>query len=148
MKRLGFMMDLFEKIGVCVMFVTAIYISIFYGWDTQVHFGILWQILGLSAVCTLGSVILPLEEGREVSKVSILVRTVLYYLYINVVVLGLGFWFDWFTFRNIPQVLGMGVAIAAVFLAVYFFSYCAQCREAERMNEKLRERQRQDGGAE
>lgn len=148
MKRMGFMMDLFEKIVVGVTLVTAIYIPVFYGWDTQVHFGILWQILGLSAVCTLGSVILPLEEGREVSKVSILVRTVLYYLYINVVVLGLGFWFDWFTFRNIPQVLGMGVAIAAVFLAVYFFSYCAQCREAERMNEKLRERQRQDGGAE
>lgn len=145
MKRLGFMVDLFEKIAVCVTVVTAIYIPVFYGWDTQVHFGILWQILGLSMVCTLGSIILPLEDGKEVSKMSMLVRTALYYLYINVVVLGLGFWFDWFTFRNIPQVFGMGVAIAVVFLAVYFFSYCAQCREAQRMNEKLREREKQHG---
>lgn len=148
MKRLGFMMDLFEKIAVGVTLVTAIYIPVFYGWDTQVHFGILWQILGLSVVCTLGSVILPMEDGKEVSKISMLVRTVLYYLYISVVVLGLGFLFDWFTFRNVPQVLGMLIAIAAVFLAVYFFSYCAQCREAKRMNEKLRERERRDDGRE
>ena len=146
MKRLGFMVDLFEKIGVGVMFVTAIYIPLFYGWKTQIEVNILWQILGLSVACTLGSVILPMEDGKEISKTSMLVRMVLYYLYINLVVLGLGFLFEWFTFRNVPQVFGMLVAIAAVFLAVYFFSYCAQCREAERMNEKLREREKQDGG--
>lgn len=148
MKRLAFMMDLFERIVVGVTVVTATYIPVFYGWQTQIEVNILWQILGLSIVCTLGSVILPLEDGREVSKTSMLVRTILYYLYINVVVLGLGFLFEWFTFRNMPQVLGMEIAIAAVFLAVYFFSYCAQCREAERMNEKLREREKQWEGAE
>ncbi len=148
MKRLASMVDLFEKIVVGVTVVTAIYIPVFYGWKTHVGVHILWQILGLSLVCALGSVILPLEDGREVSRKSMLVRTILYYIYINVVVLGLGLLFDWFTFQNMPQVLGMGISIAAVFLAVYFFSYCAQCREAERMNEKLREREKQWGEAE
>lgn len=143
MKRLVFMVDLFEKIVVGVTVVTAIYIPVFYGWKTQIEVNILWQIVGLSVVCALGSVILPLEDGKEVSRRGMLVRNILYYLYINIVVLGLGFLFDWFTFRNIPQLLGMAISIGAVFIAVYFFSYCAQCEEAKRMNKKLRERERQ-----
>ena len=143
MKRLVFMMNLFEKIVVGVTLVTAIYIPVFYGWKSQIEVNILWQIVGLSVVCALGSVILPPEDGKEVSRRGMLVRNILYYLYINIVVLGLGFLFDWFTFRNIPQLLGMVISIGAVFIAVYFFSYCAQCEEAKRMNKKLRERERQ-----
>ena len=41
MKRLVFMMNLFEKIVVGVTLVTAIYIPVFYGWKTQIEVNIL-----------------------------------------------------------------------------------------------------------
>ncbi len=140
MKRLQSMLSFFEKVTAGIVVVTAIYIPVFYGWDLVIHADILWQILSLSAVCTLGSVIIPLEGGKEISRNAKLIRTILYFIYINVAVLGLGFLFGWFTFRSGPQVLGMELAIVFVFFVIYLILYWTQRREARRMNEKLKER--------
>jgi hypothetical protein len=140
MKRLQSMISFFEKITAGILFVTAIYIPVFYGWDVAIYADILWEILLLSAVCTLGSILLPLEGEKEISRYAMMMRTILYYAYINLAVLGLGFLFGWFSFRNGLQVLGMELAIVFVFLGVYLISYWMQCQEAKRMNEKLKER--------
>ena len=65
MKRLQSMISFFEKITAGILFVTAIYIPVFYGWDLVIYADILWQILLLSAVCTLGSILMPLEGEKE-----------------------------------------------------------------------------------
>ena len=62
LKRLKFMFSLFDKIVVGILFVTAIYIPVFYGWNTVLYPEILWHILFLSIICMLGSVLLPLER--------------------------------------------------------------------------------------
>lgn len=141
MKRVESMLSIFGKVTIGIMLATAIYIPIFYG-RKAIYSEILWQILGLSAVCALGSIILPLEDGesREVSKMTMLVRSILYYIYNNLVVLGLGFRFRWFTFRNGFQVLGMEIAIVGVFIGIYSYCYYMQYQEAKRMNEKLKEK--------
>lgn len=141
MKRLESMLVLFEKITVGIVFVTAIYIPVFYGWDDEIYADILWQILFLSAVCALGSIILPLEGEKELSRKALLIRIILYYIYVNAVVLGLGFLYRWFTFRNGLQVLGMELAIAFVFGMIWLIVYWSQCQEAKRMNQKLKERE-------
>lgn len=142
MKRLEFMVSVFEKVTAGILFVTAVFISVFYGWDIDLDVGILWQILFLSAVCALGSMILPLEgeKEKEVSRIAMLVRTIIYFIYINAVVLGFGFLFEWFTFDNGWQVLGIELAILFVFVAVFLIFYWSQCLEAKRMNEKLKKR--------
>lgn len=141
MKRLESMVSFFEKIAAGILFVTAVYIPIFYGWNLELHADILWQILFLSAVCALGSVIIPLEGEKEVSRNSMLIRTILYFAFVNAAVLGCGFWYGWFSFRNGWQVLGMELAIVFVFAAVYLICYFSQIQEAKRMNEKLKERE-------
>lgn len=142
MKRLEFMASVFEKVTAGILFVAAVFISVFHGWDTELDVNILWQILFLSAVCALGSIVLPLEgeKQKEVSRIAMLVRTILYFLYINVVVLGFGFMFEWFTFDNGWQVFGMELAILFVFVAVFLIFYWSQCLEARRMNQKLKKR--------
>jgi len=140
MKRLKSMAEFFEKITTGILFVTAIYIPAFYGWDEALHVKILWQILLLSVVCTLGSIIMPLGEEKEVSRNSMLIRHSLYYIYINVVVLALGYLFGWFSFQNAGQVFGMLLAIAFVYIAVALVCYWIQLREAEKINRKLKER--------
>ena len=140
MKRLESMLELFMKITAGVVIVTTIFIAVFWGEYSEVRGDILWQILLVAAVCTLGSLILPIEGGKEVSKQSMLVRMILYYIYINIAVLVLGLQFMWYTLEEWKQVLGMIVAIAAVFLGIEAMSYHSQSRVADRMNEKLRER--------
>lgn len=140
LKRLKSMFALFDKIVVGILFVTAIYIPIFYGWNTVLYPNILWHILLLSVICMLGSVLLPLEGEKEVSRNSLLLRNILYFIYINVVVLCFGVAVDWFSFRNWRQLLGMLAAIAFVYAAVMVISYWLESREAERLNQKLKER--------
>lgn len=141
LKRLEFMVSLFEKITAGILFVTALYISIFYGWDFDIQVEVLWQILILSIICTLGSFFLPIEEEKEVPRNAMLIRMVLYYVYINIVVLACGFYFGWFSFSQRNQVLGMAAAIAFVFAVVLGLSYWQGSREAGRMNRKLEERE-------
>lgn len=141
-KRLYAMMSLYVKITTGILFVAAVFISAFYGWEERLQVKILWQILGLSGICTLGSLVLPVDGGQEVSKKSMLARIVGYYLYVNAVVLLCGFWFGWFSFGNWEQVLGMVAAIAFVYLTVGILSSWLEYREAERMNQKLEGRKR------
>ena len=82
MKRLEFMISVFEKVTAGILFVAAVFISVFYGWDTNLNVNILWQILFLSAVCALGSMMLPLEDEKEVSRIAMLVCTIIYFIYI------------------------------------------------------------------
>ena len=141
LKRLEMMASLFVKIATGILFVTAVYISVFYGWNQEIQVEILWQILVLAAICTLGSVLLPVEGKKEVSKSSMLIRVILYFIYINIVVLFFGNIFEWFMFSNRKQLLGMIAAIVFVFLAVMAFSYWIGYKEAERINQKLKERE-------
>ncbi len=141
-KRLEARVSLYVKIATGILFVTAVYISVFYGWKEELQVKILWQILGLAGICTLGSLILPVDGGEEVSKKSMLARIVGYYVYVNVIVLLCGFLFGWFSFGNWKQVLGMVMAIAFVYLAVGVLSSWLEYREAERMNRKLEGRKR------
>ena len=101
----------------------------------------MWQILILAAVCTIGSFFLPIEEEKEVPRNAMLIRMILYYVYINVVVLACGVYFEWFSFSQRNQVFGMVAAIAFVFAGVLGLSYWQGSREAGRMNQRLKERE-------
>lgn len=136
-KRLNAMAALFVKIATGILFAAAAYITVFYGWETELKAEILWQILGLAFICTLGSLVIPVEGEREVSRKSMLARIAAYYVYVNAVVLFCGFLFGWFSFDNLKQVLGMAAAIAIVYLAVWICSSWLDYREAEQLNKKL-----------
>ena len=106
-KRLQLMLDIFFKVTTGVIFVTAVYIMVFWGEDTVLNVGILWEILTVSGLCGLGSVVLPCGVGREVSKREMFVRVTLYFGIVNAIVLGCGFRFEWFYFSSWKMVLGV-----------------------------------------
>ncbi len=136
-KRLETMLSLYVKITTGILFVTALYITVFYGWELELKVDILWQILGLSFACALGSLVMPEEGERELSGKSMLACILLYYVYVNLVVLFSGFRFGWFSFDSLKQVLGMVAAIAFVYIGVMLLSFWKEYREAERINRKL-----------
>lgn len=136
---LHYLGNVFSWIVTGVTCVTAIYIIVFWGTDVKLGVEILWQILLVSAICALESLLLY-NEKREFSKKEMLIRCFLTFAFVDITVLTCGFYFHWFRFSNWKMVLGMELCIVAVFAAIIGLSSLAGQKEADTMNKKLKER--------
>ena len=133
-KRLRDVAFVFVCVTTCVLAVTALYITVF--WQQAVlGVEILWQILGVSFLCSLVAGFYP---QREIGKKALLCIYVCHYVLTNAIVLGCGIWFEWFYLDNLPMVLAMLLAIAAIFVFVSAVVWRRGKKQAERMNERLR----------
>ncbi len=137
----------YTKITTAVFFCAMIYIMIFWGTDYEIE--IIWvgQILFVSALCALGIVIHPCDDEEGYSKKSFFLRQLLYYLYVNAVVMTCGYLFHWYYAENWKMVLGMEAVILAVFVIVTLTTYLIEYKEAQKMNKKLRERSKPKTGS-
>lgn len=137
MERIKNVWSTFISVTTLVVFASAVYITIF--WKGAVlNVGILWQILGTSFVCSLAMLMVDPQGGG--SRKKGLLINILYYLYVNVVVLSAGFLFQWFYPGNLPMVVGMLVLIAAVFVCIRIIFYRRDKALAARMMERLEEK--------
>ena len=141
-EKMKLLLDIFGKITAGVLMAAAAYITIFWGTEAKISAMILWQVLIVSAVCSVPVLLFAADNGKELSKRGMFVRQFLYFLFVNVVVLGLGSLFDWFGFRNVSMVLVMEAMIIAVYALVNVVSYLSDRAAAQNMNEKLQERRR------
>lgn len=141
MKKLKDLFFIFVCVTTCVVFVAALYITIFWP-QTSLGVEILWQILTVSFLTSLGVCFYP---EKEVSAKSTLVRYILHYIYSNAVVLGCGIWFGWFYADNLLMVLGMVLAVAFVFILVSIAGWNKGKKMAALMNEQLKEYQGDEG---
>lgn len=120
---------------------TATFISIFYP-DSVFSIALLWQVLICSFICTLGNLLWWTE--RQLSRIETVIRIFLHYLYINVIVFGTAFVFDWID-RNSPiMLISMFFMILIVFIAVFLVTWYYEKRTTEQMNKGLKAYQRQD----
>lgn len=144
LERLKGIVTMFTRITTGIVFVTALYIHIFWANDLTLGVEILWQILLLSAIGALLTPILPFDkmEKVEISKQEFLVRYLLHFLCIMVSVLVCAFQFGWCTIGNWKQIVGMVVSIVLVYAAVSLVSFWVECQTAEKMNAKLKEREK------
>lgn len=78
MNKIKILANIFSKITVCVLLASAIYITVMCGLDAQISVMILWQILLVSAVCSIPILMYPDEEGKEVSKQGMIARQIIY----------------------------------------------------------------------
>lgn len=91
--------------------------------DNRIFSGIIWR-----------------TEGKGFTWLPIL----LYFLYVNVVVLLCGFFFGWFQFESIKMIAIAEFTIGIVFFTVAAVTYLTDCRTADRINRRLRERTREE----
>lgn len=65
----------YMRVVTLVVFVSAVYIVVFWGWKTELDVTILWEILGVSFLTSLGSVIaFPVSDSeKEISKQAMLI---------------------------------------------------------------------------
>ena len=145
MNKIKILANIFSKITAYVLLASAIYITVMCGLDAQISVMILWQILLVSAVCSIPILMYPDEEGKEVSKQGMIARQIIYFIYANCAVLGLGRASGWFYFSKAKMVVLMEVLIIGVYVTVNLIVYVNDHMVAESMNQKLEEmRKRKD----
>ena len=131
--------NIFSKITVCVLFASAVYISALLGLNAQISVRILWQIIIVSAVCAVPILMYPTKNEKELSKKGMIVRQIIYFVYVNIAVLGLGGAFGWFYFEKPEMVVFMEGLIIGVYVIVNLVVYMNDRIAADSMNRKLSE---------
>ena len=137
--KIKVLIDLYAKITLGVLFAAAFYISVLWGQDAQISVRILWQILMVSAVCTVPILMFPTDGERELSKNGMLIRRIIYFAFVNCAVLGLGWLFGWFYIEKPETVLLMECMIIVVYVLVNVVCYINDNVAARNMNKKLEE---------
>lgn len=125
----------FVCVTTCIVFASALFTTIFWQ-ESDIGPEMLWQILIISALCSLGTMIYP---DYEVTKRRAVCLTVLHYIIVNVVVLGGGILFGWFDADNLFMVLLMLLLIAVIYFLVSAIMWKRAENMASLMNEKLAE---------
>ena len=138
MRKIRFLFNAFSRVTACVVIAVAVFTTILEPTDT-VETAVLWQIPAVSALCTLSCLIYP--WNRTLGKTEMGIRTVIHYLLVNGIVLGAGFWFEWYRIDRLGSVVSMVLTIAVVFGLVSAITWAQALEEAKRMNERLREYQ-------
>ena len=114
---------------------TTTFITVFYP-GTSLSVAVLWQILACSFVCTLGNVLW--WTTRRLGKTEVIARTVLHYLYINVVVFGCAFLFDWIDYQNSVMIICLFLMVLIVFVLVFLVNWHYNKKISEMMNRGLK----------
>ena len=133
------LINVFSKITICVLVASATYITAFWGWNAQISVQILWQILVVFAVCSIPILMYPRDGEKELSKKGMIVQQILYFIYVNIAVLGLGRLFGWFYFTNMKMLAFMEALIVFVYVAVNLIIYINERMVAENLNRRLKE---------
>lgn len=139
MERVKKMETTFVYVTTLVVLATALYITVFWGTDLKLGVEILWQILLTSFLTSVGMLFCPKGEP---SKKQFVVKEILYYIYVNIVVLTSGFIYEWFYLEDIKMVIGMLILIAVVYIIINVVLFLKDISLTKKLNEKLEERNR------
>lgn len=136
MKKIKFLFRIFCTVTVFVVAAVALFTTVIHPEDS-LDPDTLWEILLVSFLCTLGSLIHPWK--RTPGKTEMGIRMVLHYVWVNLIVLGAGLWFHWYGTEHLWSVISMEISITVIFLIVSAIEMTRSSREAKRMNERLKE---------
>ena len=81
----------------------------------------------------------PTKNEKELSKKGMIVRQIIYFVYVNIAVLGLGGAFGWFYLEKPEMVVFMEGLIIGVYVIVNLVVYMNDRIAADSMNRKLSE---------
>ena len=135
MEKIKEILFTFACVTTMVLIGSATYITIFWK-DAVLDYNILWQLIFTDILCSVDNVLYP-KECKSKKQLYILIG--IHYLYINVIVLGAGFFFEWFSPDNLYMICSLVFMIAVIFLTVSLLLQYYYKKKAEVMNERLQE---------
>lgn len=138
MRKLRFLFQVFCMVTTCVVIAAALFTTVINPVES-VDPAIMWQIPVASLLTTLCSLIFAWD--RKMGKLERRIRIGIHYLWVNLVVLGVGFLFDWYQITRPGSVISMVIAIAVIYTIASIGSWTKSARDAKQMNERLKEYQ-------
>lgn len=117
------------------LFATTIFITFLVPNDT---FGVevLWQVILISLFTTPLSFLF--YSSKELSKKGALIRQAIHYLLLNLVLVGCGLTFEWFSLCELEKVLFFLALVFSVYLVVWFACFTENAKDARTLNEKIK----------
>lgn len=139
-KQIPFFFDLFARIATLIFLFSSIYIIIFFGVETELNVLFSLVILAIALICTV--LHFALFGNKEMSKKRMLITKIIYFISVNLIVLTAGYFFHWFNINDHKMLLGLEITIILVYTSVLVISHLFDLHTAEKMNEKLKNRQK------
>ncbi len=135
MKFIKSFLSFFCTITTAIVFVMQL--NLLTAEDPVISASVFWQIL-FSGFITAVVTVLGYSFNYR-TKVQAVIATILHYIVLCAVMIGLGVWFDWLEF-NADGVISMSISVAIVYALVFVISYIQMKKEADELNQALRER--------
>ncbi len=141
MNSVARIVNMFCVISTGIFLCSGIYCYACCGADVELH---LSYIFGVFLIAFISSILyIPFLKEDEFSKGKLIALRILYFLIINILVLVVGYKLDWFIFGNIKMLVGMELAVVAVFSIVFLVEYLRSLQEAKKMNLQIANRQKE-----
>lgn len=141
MNSVARIVNMFCVISTGIFLCSGIYCYVCCGADVELH---LSYIFGVFLIAFISSILyIPFLKEDEFSKAKLIALRILYFLIINILVLVVGYKLDWFIFGNIKMLVGMELAVVAVFSIVFLVEYLRSLQEAKKMNLQIANRQKE-----
>ncbi len=128
------MVKIFSYIMAGMSICTATFISIF-NYSANITVDILWQIIAIAAVCSMGNILYI--NHAVLTKRTMIIRFSLHYIYVNIVVIGGGFIFNWLTMDKFYEVVVMFFMIAVVYIIIMVVDFTQDKKTADSINQHL-----------
>lgn len=102
---------------------------------------ILWQILFAGLVTTAVTIYFASIQAVD-TKIN-MIRLIMHYIALSLTMIGIGYWFHWIE-MNVLGIIIMLLSVAFVYVFSMMMYYFLDKKEAEEMNEKLKEKYQND----
>lgn len=139
MRKLSEFLKWYAYITVSILIVCAVVFKIYN--EETIPADTPWQILLSGFLTTLVTAILVLKE--ESQKWIMILKFVLHYVSLCIIMIICGNWFGWMSL-NLEGIAMMIGAVATVYILAFGTYYITDLRQANEINQKLREKYRED----
>ena len=132
---------IFLYIIACTIIASALFITFIYP-ETYLEVTFLWQVILLSALCSLTTFIF--FSNHELSKRRLLLRNIIHLITIVSIMFGGSIYFRWISIDNTFSIVIMLISIVISYIIVTVVSFMNNKIIADQLNDRLKQIQRDD----
>ncbi len=137
--KIKFLITLFTRVLTAIIIFDSIMLLISSGTKAYLSVSDLGCLILISLLCAIFYI--PFLADKDFSKRQWIIMNICYFLAVNITTLIFGYLMHWFSFSKISSFIALEVVIICAYSLVMFFFYKLDMNTADKMNEKLKERE-------
>lgn len=132
--KFSYFIHMFSMLTTAILVFSSIYILFFFGLNVEIKMKYIWGVLAISLI--LSTAYLPLYS--DLSKKAYIIGSVIYYVFADCVVLGVGLLLGWFRLEVPASIIGMEITFVVVSVSVFFIEYLSIKHSTHVLNDQLK----------